>query len=140
MITAEEIIKEINNVVKPFEFKLKTDTINRDFIKSIGKEYILAVDKKIGEIAEILKKYKIFVNISYDKIFVNISYDEDWDAASKPEYWHSEDSEYFNDDFGLITDLHNRLSPALNIDYYLLRQCINIISREDNSIYGLKYI
>ena len=136
MITAEEIIKEINDTVKPFEFKVNNTAINYNFIESIGKDYILAVNKKIGEIDEIFKKYDLFISILYDidnnEVMPNLWYDE-----NTPE-------ERINDLDRLIDNLTSSLlyTPILNIDYYLLQQCFNTMfyKIKDTSIYNLKYV
>jgi len=130
MITAEEIIKEINETVTPFEFKANITSINHDFIKSIGKEYILAVNKKIGEIAKILKKYGIFIIINFNT---------DIDDAILSLWFNYEDTQ--NEDIDDLNNLIDRLTDALykpsnlNIDYELLN-----IALKDKSIHKLDYI
>jgi len=137
MITAEEIIKEINETVTPFEFKLNIDYINHDFIKTIGKDYILAVNEKMSEIAKILEKYNIHTTIIFDT---------DNDEA-RPIFWYI-DEEIPDELNKLMDDLIDKLIDALynpdnlNIDYYLLQLCFNTVffDLEDKTIEDLEYV
>jgi len=126
MITTAEIIKEINDTISPFEFKLNIISINQDFIESISEDYILAVNKKISEIAKVFKKYGISISIDCESNLRRVS-----------ELYCWYDNYKFKKQIN-INQLEKEIN--LNIDYYLLQQCINFIVHNDKSIQVLQYI